>query len=186
VTPSITIVSGSPGCGRTTLARALAAREERGLHLRSDVFYEFPAHPIDPATPAAQAQNASMMKALGRAAGAFAEDGYAVFLDGIFGPWFLPALVRELPAGVPLDYVVLQVRLDLALARVRERQGAGVSPAVAHMHRAFAALGELSRCVLDTSDLAPEAVLAEVLARRARGAFRLARETLSPAAAKPA
>jgi cytidylate kinase len=172
---SITIVSGCPGAGKTTLARELASRTERGLHLRSDTFYGFPARPVDPTTPAAHRQNTSIMRALGRAAGSFAEDEYAVFLDGVIGPWFLPIVARELPPDLPLEYVVLQVRLGEALDRVRQREGPGTSAGVVHMHRAFSELGELARCALDTSHASVEEVIAMFLARRERGEFLVSR-----------
>lgn len=173
---SITIVSGCPGSGKTTLARQLASLAERGLHLLSDTFYRFPARPIDPASPAAHQQNTSVMRALGRAAGSFAEDEYTVFLDGVIGPWFLPVLAREVPPSVPLEYVVLQVQLERALARVRERQGPGASATVAHMHRAFSELGEFARCALDTASSSAEDVLFEFLARSKRGDFVVSRK----------
>jgi len=175
---SIAIVTGCPGSGKTTLAHQLAVRTERGLHLLSDTFYRFPARPIDPATPAADRQNTSIIRALGRAAGSFAEDEYAVFLDGVIGPWFLPVLTRELSLAVSLEYVVLQVQLERALERVRQRQGRGASATVTHMHRAFSELGLLAHCVLDTSSSTPTEVLDAFLLRRERGEFLVSRESL--------
>ncbi len=176
---SITIVSGCPGAGKTTLAHELKSRAARGLHLLSDTFYRFPARPIDPATPAAHQQNTSIMRALGRAAGSFAEDEYAVFLDGVIGPWFPPVLARELPPGIPLEYVVLQVNLEQALDRVRQREGPGVSAGVVQMHRALSELGLFARCALDTSRSSAEEVVATFLMRQKRGEFRVSRELLA-------
>jgi cytidylate kinase len=175
---SITIISGCPGSGKTTLAHQLASLEDRGLHLLSDTFYRFPARPIDPASPAAHQQNTSIIRALGRAAGSFAEDDYTVVLDGVIGPWFLPVLVREFPTGVHLEYVVLRARLEHALERVRSRQGPGASTTVTHMHRAFSELGRFSRCALDTSHSSATEVLDLFLTRRARGDFLVPRESL--------
>lgn len=174
---SITIVSGCPGCGKTTLAHQLASLADRGLHLLSDAFYRFPARPLDPVTPAAHQQNASIMRALGRAAVSFAEDDYAVFLDGVIGPWFLPILVREVPVGARLEYVILQVPLDCALERVRQRQGQGASAAVTQMHRAFSDLGLFARCALNATPLSTAQVVEAFLARRDRGDFLLSRES---------
>ena len=174
---SITIVSGCPGSGKTTLARRLASLAERGLHLLSDTFYQFPARPIDPSTPAAHQQNTSIIRALGRAAASFAGDEYTVVLDGVIGPWFLPVLVSELPLGTRLDYVILQVPLGLALERVRQRQGQGASATVTHMHQAFSELGLLARCALDTSALSETQVVEAFSARRDRGDFLLSHES---------
>ena len=170
---SLTIVSGSPGTGKTTLCRTLAAEARPGLHLASDVFYGFPAQPIDPTRPESNAQNTTIMRALGRAAGAFVEGGYEVFLDGIVGPWFLDTLVAELPAGCHVAYVVLRAPLERTRARVREREGPGASARMRHMHEAFASLGALEEHALDASADDPAAVLARYHERRVRGAFAL-------------
>jgi predicted kinase len=176
----ITVVTGAPGAGKTTFSRLLAAQDPRGIHLRSDVFYGFPAHPVDPTKPESHEQNTVVIHALGRAAGAFAEAGWPVVLDGIFGPWFLPELRAALPAGAPLEYVVLRAPLDVCLRRVRERQGPGESRKVEHMHRAFAELGALSGHALDATAGGPEALLATFLAARAQGRFRLEAPCTSP------
>jgi predicted kinase len=176
----ITVVTGAPGTGKTSFSRRLAAREPRGIHLVSDVFYGFPAHPIDPTRPESHEQNTAVIRALGRAAGAFAESGWPVVLDGIFGPWFLPELCNALPAGAPLEYVVLRAPLDLCLRRVRERQGAGESRKVEHMHRAFAELGALAAHALDATAGGPDEIVAAFLAARAAGGFRLEAPCTSP------
>jgi len=73
--PRVTIVTGAPGTGKTTFSKRLAAESVRGIHLVSDVFYGFPAHPIDPTKPESQEHNSAIVCAAGRAAGAFAKLG---------------------------------------------------------------------------------------------------------------
>lgn len=169
----VTIVTGSPGTGKTTLARLLARQDERGIHLVSDLFYGFPAWPVDPTKPESHAQNTAIIRAVGRAAAGFAESGWPVALDGIFGPWFLPELRAAFPPGLETEYVVLCAPLAVTVARVRERQGSGESARVEHMHRAFADLGALAGHALDTADASPEDLLAAVLEGRRQGRFRL-------------
>ena len=93
-------------------------RRKSGLHLLTDVFYTFPTYPFDPTTKAAHTQNTTIIKAIGHTAAAFAEGGYDVVLDGVVGLWFLPALLGEWPHEIGVVYVILQDRLDVALARV--------------------------------------------------------------------
>jgi hypothetical protein len=169
----VVIVSGCPGAGKSTLARRLALAEPRGLHLDSDLFYGFPAYPIDPATPEAHAQNTVTMRALARAARAYAEDGYQVFWVGVVGPWFLPLIRAELRGGPPLAYVVLRASEADALARVRARDGSCPSVRVRTMHAAFAQLGDFAAHAVETSGRRRRDVLGDVQAGLAAGRFAL-------------
>jgi hypothetical protein len=97
-----------------------------------------------------------------------------VFLDGIFGPWFLPVVARELaPTGAEVAYVVLRIDLDRALCRATTRPQPGEPSMVRQMHAAFADLGDYERHGLAVGDLTPEDVASEFLRRRASGDFRL-------------
>ena len=171
----ISIVSGCPGSGKTTLSHALARAVPNGLHLVSDRFYEFPAGPIDPTRPESKHQNTVIMRALAASARAFAEGGYHVMLDGVIGPWFLPQLREELEDFERLSYVVLRVPERTALERVRQREGPGASAAVRHMVAAFSDLGDLRSHGVDTDERTPGEVFEVVLDGLINGRFQLPR-----------
>jgi len=59
----ITIVTGAPGAGKTTLSRRAAQADPLGLHLPADVFDTFPAYPVSPGLPEAPAQNGAVIAA---------------------------------------------------------------------------------------------------------------------------
>jgi len=170
---SIMIISGCLGTGKTTLSKALAHAAPAGLHLVTDTFYHFPAHPLDPTTEEAHAQNTTIMRAIGRAAAAFVEGGYAVFLDGVIGPWFLPTLLREWDAVARMEYVILRATLEEELARVLRRDGPATQTRVYNMHDAFAELAGYAKHVIETTGRLPEEVRAECLYRRCRYEFLL-------------
>jgi len=171
---SVTIVSGAPGTGKTTVAAWLAKRSPHGLHIASDVFYTFPAAAIAPHLPAAREQNATMMVALSRATAAFASGGYDVYLDGIFGPWFLPLVTAELSTvTATIHYVVLRAPLEVALARVRGRRDDCDEAVVREMHRQFEDLGGYARHAVATSQRTSEDVAAEIALRISREEFVL-------------
>lgn len=171
--PSLTIVSGCPGSGKTTLSAALARTLPQGLHIPTDLFYGFPAHPIDPTRPESRHQNTVVMRALGRTAHTFVEGGYDVVLDGIFGPWFFPVLLPELGSAEPVSYVLLSVPEAQAVERVRRRDGPGPSGGVRHMVGAFAGVEGYDAHRIDARSVSPDALLERVQAGLAAGRFVL-------------
>lgn len=170
----VVIVSGPPGSGKTSVSALLAHADPRGLHIPSDLFYDFPAHPVPPYRAEANEQNAAVIKAVCRAAASFASDGYRVCLDGVLGPWFLPLVAREFDAaGSRVAYVRLDIGLDEALARVNARSGPDMASMVRTMHAAFEQAPGLESHGVPTADRPPEAVAREIEGKLASGALQL-------------
>lgn len=171
---TIAILSGCPGTGKTTLALRLAEASERGVHLDTDRFYDFVLQPVSPILPESRLQNEAVAAAASRAAAAFAEADYEVFVDGVIGPWLLPIWTRALRlSDVPVDYIVLRAPLDETLLRASSRSKRIPAEFVRHMHAQLAELGEFERHVVDTRGRTPDETLAEIARRRANGELRL-------------
>jgi tRNA uridine 5-carbamoylmethylation protein Kti12 len=150
----LTIITGSPGAGKTTLAAQLASLSARGVHISGDIFYSFVAHPITPTLPESLAQNTAVIRATVRSASAFAMADYDVYLEGIFGPWFLPVVARELQSiGHPVAYVILRLTLQEAIRRTQDRDPDCDEDVVRQMNAAFCNLGEYERYVLPVGSL---------------------------------
>jgi tRNA uridine 5-carbamoylmethylation protein Kti12 len=172
--PSIVIVTGSPGAGKTTLSAELARTSPRGVHLEGDRFFQFVAHPIPPTLPESSEQNATVIRATMRAAAAFATGGYEVIVDGIFGPWFLPVIATELEIPhVRVDYVILDIDLAHALRRAGTRVEPGPPAVVRQMHEEFAKPHDYSEHVFRVSTRGTEDLAVELRRRLAAGDFRL-------------
>jgi predicted kinase len=175
VSGRIVIVTGSPGAGKTTVSARLAAQSPRGVHLEGDAFYRLVAHLIAPVLPESRDQNATIIRAIMRAAAAYCAGGYDVFVDGIFGPWFLPLVAHELAATVAeVEYIVLRLDPERAVHRAGTRAAyPGDAAMVRQMNDAFARVGDYEGHVLDVGARAPHEVAAEIDRRRAARAFCL-------------
>lgn len=125
----IVIVSGPPGAGKSTIARALAEGSGGPLavHMHTDDFYVYVRKGyVAPWKPEAQRQNIIVMNALARAAAAYAEGGYEVLVDGIVGPWFFdPWLAAAREYALDLRYVLLMPDEAATVARATARTAPG-------------------------------------------------------------
>ena len=176
---TVTILTGPPGAGKTTVAALLGADADRPTAtLTTDIFYRsISTGFVPPYLAGSQRQNEVVAEAIVAATIAYARGGYDVVLDGVVGPWFLPpfraAAARE---GWDLAYVVLRPDLDATLARATGRADAELRDpaAVRSMHAAFADLGDLEPHARDTSHEEPAATAAALRAALEDGAYRLA------------
>jgi chloramphenicol 3-O-phosphotransferase len=157
---SLNIITGTPGAGKTSLAKRLAADAERGVHIPGDLFFTFIPRLIEPTDPESHAQNTSVVLAMTQAAMAFVAGGYDVYLDAVVGPWFLPVVAGELgELGVSIVYVILRLPFEEALRRAKERDQGFDEKIVRKLHPQFEAVGPYERHVIDISGLTPDQVL---------------------------
>lgn len=140
--------------GKSTVARALAERHDRAVHLRADeFFYAIRSGFVAPWEPASQAQNETVMAAVAAAAARFADGGYLVVVDGIIQPGFFLAPLRDAlhAAGHRVAYAILQAPLEVCVERARTRERLPITDRaiVEQVAGGFDDPGPLARHVLD-------------------------------------
>lgn len=173
----VTVLTGPPGAGKTTVAAELARTTALGVHLVADeCFHWIAAGYVPPWSPSAHRQNGTVLDAVAAAATRFAAGGYDVVVDGIVGPWFLDPFVRAASPG-ELRYVVLRPSPDVAVRRALGRSGPHDLVAegpVRAMCEELADLGALEAHVVDSSDYDPATTAAVVRRGLAEGRFTVA------------
>ncbi len=172
---SITIITGCPGSGKTTLSNLLAQALPKGVHLHADVFYDFIAQKIPPILPESHQQNTTVMRAIASATAAYVRGDYDVVVDGIFGAWFLPTLAEEFQLlNCPVNYIVLRLPLEETILRATTRlKNPASEEIIRHMYPLFNHLGEFERYVFEVGDRACEDILIELNQRCQSGEFQL-------------
>ncbi len=176
----IVIVSGPPGAGKSTVARALAQGSPGPLavHLHTDDFYAYIRKGWVPMWRSeSMAQNITVMRALAAAAAAYAKGGYDTLVDGLIGPWFLDPW-REAAAahGVELHYVCLMPSEAETVARGTARAEPGAmtdESVIRQMWQAFCDRPPEPANVVDTTGEAPESTAARLAALLTQGVLSL-------------
>jgi thymidylate kinase len=119
--PSIYVITGTPGAGKTSVATALMQRFPKGLHIPLDDLREWVvsgiAFPIPTWTPETTVQFRLARRAAAQTARLYAEAGFAVALDDVIFPEETEKLFVELLAPFPVYKVLLRADTHVALAR---------------------------------------------------------------------
>jgi hypothetical protein len=165
----VLVISGPPGAGKSTVARALTDRLAQAVLVRGDdVLACVVSGFIPPWEPASDRQNRSALAATAATAREFAAGGFPVVVDAVLGPWHLDTFANAL--GQPFAYVVLRPSKTVTLDRATGRGSGSLTEvrSVEFMWDQFAELTDHEAHVIDSSGLDENATVDAVLAARSQ------------------
>jgi predicted ATPase len=170
----VVIVSGPPGAGKSTVCEALCERYDRTVHLHTDDVYAWIRMGyIPPWRPGSASQNLMVSRAAARAATAFAEQSYGVFIDGVIGPAHLPNYLDALkPSAVAVHLAVLLPPLDVVQRRAaaRAKQIAGAGDMIERVYAMFVDAGRFGGGVtIDNASLSAQETADRIMDACGRG-----------------
>lgn len=174
LTGAVVVVTGPPGAGKSTASGRLVTLADRGVLIEGDAFFtSVKAGWVEPWLPESANQNGTVIDALGAAASRYARGGYAVFVEGIVGPWFLERFRAEISGS--LHYVVIRPNRNAAFARAIARPETQLTERapITKMYDEFESLGVYERCVIDNSMQTLEETVSDVARGLAEGRFRV-------------
>ena len=154
----ITIISGSPGTGKSTLSRRLAetSANDKSVHLEIDDFWQAICKGyVHPWLDGSGDQNEIVAMSVAASALAYSKGGYEVFVAGTIGPWLLEPWVDITKQGIDVRYIILRPDQGTTVARATQRQQRDFFPlnvvTIQDVWRSFTNLGQYEAHVLDTT-----------------------------------
>jgi broad-specificity NMP kinase len=178
----VLLLTGSPGCGKTTVAPLVADRHTPSVCLDLDWFFaKLRQGAMEPWTAQAHQQNRTVLTAAAAAVAAFARGGYFTVAEGILYPFMLDLFAAACaPHGITLDYAVLRAPIHVVQQRVQDRTieppHAGAladADVVDDLWTQFERHGVEERHRVDAGRRSPEEVAAEIDRRMGAGELRL-------------
>ena len=167
--PGIIVISGVMAAGKSTVARLLAERFERGVHIEADALHRMIVSGAvwvrAPGTPRGEAARQLRLRLrqlcwLGRS---FVEAGFTVVLDDlILGDRWIQ--LRDELADLPIALVVLAPRVDVVVGRDTRRAKPTQGEAWArYLDDALRATMAGTGLWIDNSDQTPDETVADIL-----------------------
>jgi len=154
---SIVIVSGSPGTGKSTVARMLAENSpyDHAVHIHTDDFYNFIRKGyVEPWLTEASDQNTVIIESYAASAKVLASGGYEVIVDGVINymePWI--ELAQE---GFDVRGIILHPSLKMTILRNASREKQLDAGIITQMWNMFDNVNLYESLVIDTTSQSPD------------------------------
>ena len=154
----IVIISVSPGTGKTSIIHVLAENStyDRAVHIHVDDFWQCICKGyIHPWLDNSGDQNKIVVESVAASTKRFSKNGYAVFVDGTVGPWFLRPWIKMAKNGADVRYILLRPDEETTVLRAAARRQREFFPLdtenIRDLWNSFSNLGKYESHVVDTT-----------------------------------
>lgn len=172
----IFIITGTPGSGKSIVAKHLLQRYEFGIHIPIDDLREWVvsgiAHPLPTWTEETTRQFDLGFRATANVASLYADAGFTVAIDQVIYPEDAKKYLAKKFSGHKVYKIFLKPEVDIALKRNAQRTNKEFEPSVLHepikgIYKSLAEAIEKEKdwIIIDSSNLSLEKTVDEILRR---------------------
>jgi predicted ABC-type ATPase len=167
---AITIISGPPGAGKTTVTKELICLNKGTLvYIEGDDFWKFMVN--DGGRPVHKNFRATMSAMIGASIG-YARNDYEVLLDFSIPPWYIIKAAEKLKQRkIALNYVVLLPTIDICATRAANREYGAIEYNERFI-KFYESFGELQQYIVEENEADAKAIAERVKRGLDVGLFR--------------